>query len=606
MQSLAQLFREKECFGRKMENDENQYLEFIVFNRKQWEPCARYLLPNSCVMDNGSFSLIPSDTWYEIAELLDVNDIRNLRCVSKSLHETFSSNRIWKPLSQTRWFSIDDQPVALLKDVQDFYSYYRQRAIIDAQIQETVNNLAVSDDARQILEQGWDIIKMNYKAVPILNELRLKSNSFPVKYYATELLGSIRRSEVFRVLSELKKSGVVSADSPEELFLQFTYADPSFDDLLPFRRKVIEEVIDRVQTHLLNRNDVSSSYKVLWIRKILLEVIKKPALIEECYGNTVYTEDVSILRIYAGEVNGTNTVMNAIVQKIASYFDVKSTLTKMFLVVEDSSFHTGRSYVLGRRNKASVVSYEHLRRSTGYSVEELNKLLKALTIEDLVFEGLSQKTPAFCAQEHFPHKFRNSKVPFPSTRLQGLFLSYLKGITSELGTESNHTAAFERLCRGDETLNTPFISVMRWFPFDILQIKHHKHFEFWTMEQTKEWLIKDHFVFQDTHHFSPFGEAIEEGHQELQFKIGDVVYHRSGDYAVIKGHNNEVYDLLTHMNSFRSCQESTLTKVNHLNHEIFTALSRVFWIGYYFKDFDDEKCRFIPRKQVIESCPSLK
>lgn len=547
---------------------------------------------------------LSADTWYEVAELLDIKDIFSLRSVNRQLYQVFSSNRIWRSLSQSRWFSIDDQPSVMLKEVQDCCTYYRNRNRNDLKVQKLITKMARSEDPNEIFEIGWSIIRMNYRAVPILNELRQFKSDLSVRYYAFVLLMSIRHSEAFRAIDALKSSSLNTVTSAEEFFFQMSYIDPAFDDLLPFRKSVIEEVIEKVQCHPSYKETSPASFKVLLIRSVFLNVVQKCSIVKgiNCL------EDNSILRVYAGEVDGDGLIFQSIIQKIASYFDIKTVLTKSFFIIEDKTFNTGYSYALLDGDRAKVYSRAHVLRTIRLSSEDLDKFLAPVTLNYLIgFIFDSRHDPLYTMFDAslYDKIYRSSQIgAVPDINL--MFNMYVRGVLQ--GVEFSPFSPVAANCASDQMLSKNFVEIVsRSMPFDLIHTQSHLCFqEFFSIEPVKKAIANDYYKFQGFH-LQP--ETREDSTEVYQ--IGDVIYHeRSAKYGIIFGRKclaggSVYYNTFTDYGDLTIYESNSIRKIKNVSQDIYHFVTREGWIGMFFTHFDKAENKFVPTKHLLKLYPNL-
>lgn len=547
-------------------------------------------------MTTTGFSSLPSDTWYEIAELLDDRDIRGLRAVDRLLYQTFSTDRIWKPITEKWWFSMDDlHPSEDFNLIENYCSYFFKRCFEDSQIKNTVMKIARSDDSREILEQSWDVISMKYKAIPILNRLRLNSTDFLVKYFAGTLLTSIRHSEVYALLNSFHKEPLSPVIDAEEFYLRLNHIDPCFDDLLEFRSKIINEIITKVKEE--PGYDSSPTRTVVLIRQYLLQMLDVSEDVE--LDDQIYPEDYMILRVYACESKGVRSVHNSIVQKIASFFGIKCFITDSFLIVEDPNVQTGYSYIIWDDNVVAVLNHADVV-PPGYTEEQIEELMSPIIKSDFL-EPLFNYEWEFddlYAGDECLTRFHHSKIPVPAGFIK-MFKNYSKW--AELLYPSFATPESLDFFFTHEEPHR-LIRDLDLFPFNAIHTLGND-----SDRITKETLIKNYLSFKD---FAlPITDLyIEKEHGTPQyFTVGDVLYgaNLAGNYAIVLGMDFFVgvsYGVLSLVHSLNpfSPHSSDLEKLQSFDKELFEAFCKSPWIGLYFTGFDENTNSFIPRKRLLE------
>lgn len=554
-------------------------------------------------MDN-----LPEDTLYEIAEFLEVHDIVNLRSVNRHLYSVFTSNRLWKAFSQKRWFSIDDQPSMMLNDVQDCCAYYRNRSRTDLEIHKLINKIAKSDEAKEIFEIGWSIIRMNYRAVPILNQLRKDHSDLSKRFYSFVLLMSIRHSEAYRACKALKDEELESNSTAEEFFFQMSYIDPAFDDLLPLRNKVIEAVIEGVQNHPSYKETSPASYVILLIRSVFLHVVRKSPLIKGMSS----LEDNFILRIYAGEANGQSLVFRSIIQKIASYFGINSKLSQSFMIIEDKTFNSGYSYAILDANRAKVFSHAHIARSLRASVENLEEYMAPITGKVLIDAFLQPfKYPLHNSFNSADYKniYPYSKVGV-TTESIALFDAYVRAASPELFPSlagiSPGTEVYQKVS-GDNLVD----QLTKTMPFDLIHLQSLPYFQNQKkFERIKKDIFEEYYKFEIFFLVSETDNELTADLQKPIFNIGDVVHHqRSGKLSIILGYKRTettvFYNGFTDFGDSRVYEGDTLQKVERVTKNMYDFLTREAWIGLFFTHFDKNSNRFIPTSHLSKLYPVI-
>ncbi|CCH44539.1 Mitochondrial distribution and morphology protein 30 [Wickerhamomyces ciferrii] len=553
---------------------------------------------------------IPLDTWFEVAELLDTQDLINLRIVNKHFHYIFSLNTIWKPLATSRWFKIDDQPREIIKDTKEYFAYYTERNQIDVDISKSMEKIVHSTNSNEIFEIGWSLVNLRYKAIPKLVQLKSFGANLSIKYYSHMILCSIRHGEVIKLLQELGSKYLTPIDGDaEDLLFKLSYIDPAFDRLLPFRQKIIENTIEAVQLHPKLDESTPSSLRILIIRNCLIQCLnfQKDTHPFTPYQQQ-YVEDSFILRVYAGEALGSKIVFESIVQKIAKYFDVESILTESFMIVKDDTFHDGKAYILMTPKKAKVFSHRHIIRTLGLRQSDLEKLLIPLTNKHILnevigteihfglFESEIAKNNSYDEIYNISHSsIRKSHIQFFNHLLHAI-LSNPKFSGDLLSSTITHREIAEQL----------FIeNLTRELPFNCVHFQNGLLNEQFSSQQLKTSIIKNFYKFSHLNIYSE--DSYEKIRTPLKFKIGQIVHHtRTGQIGVIIGHKNEYFTIFNQYGETRVCDKDTLLQMQDITKLDLHILTTELWIGVLFTHFDFEQDRFIPTQHLLNLFPNLR
>lgn len=536
------------------------------------------------------FTLLPDDILYEVAELLDAKDIANLRCVNKRLCQVFSANRVWKPLTKSRWFKIDDIPLTLFENVEDYCEYYRNRNRIDVQIQKTIENMVDGDGIEDILKNGWHIVNLKHDSKPILNELRRKGRDLSVRYYASSLLYTIRLAKLLKYLKELP-----TLNCAEELYFMVSYMDPAFDNLLPYREKIISKTIRVVARQKAFKEDTSNAVKVGLIACVLYGVIKKSPLIKP---NLKGLEDCSILRFYAGESNGTKLMIDAIVQKIASLLGINCSITKFFLKVENNS--DDKCFVSLANNKIRILSYSTILRESRSETDVLNQLLKPIPLTEhlqLFDDPIGQ---SYFSQ--FPLLQRNEVYKYSRQ-----IFNEDNFITIKFFLDQHEARRYPEHHITDLAIGVIFKGFSTLSPF---LLPYSPQIPNSAVERYIENTI-NHFEKLTTYELEPFSSSdMRPNFNTPIFKIGDVIFHETfGEYGIVMGvkpTDKEVFhQVFVDYGKITVFSDQRLEKIDEMNKDIYTLLTKEPLIGLFFSHYDKELKKFIPTKYLAKLFPGF-
>lgn len=554
------------------------------------------------------FLSISADTLYEVAELLDVDDIVNLGKVNKRLRQDLSSNRVWKRLTKKRWFMIDDIPFSSIGDVTDYYAYYRQRALWDCTIRDFLKLVADDDknvDSSKIFDYGWRMLSMRHLAIPMLNEIRRTGKNLTVKYYASSVLTSIRHGELFQTLLEYARNDDAQFSQPstcaEELFFKLSYMDPAFDNILPRRKFVIEKVIEMVPKHPSYSESMPNAKKVLIIAAILYKLVEKPSYFTP---NLKGIEDYSILRVYAGEANGNKLIIESIIQKIASYFDIECSLTETFLTVKDVKGDL--SYLLITEERQREFNHSDLLRAL-YQPDVLENLLQPLSTKSLLRKFFETTELSYCtkfASNGCNDTYRRSRISFHENIFR-IFQQYYRVHSShyQFLKEGNTVNIQDPTVLNEAGLRTMFQLLSVSCPFDVGLIPTSELINSAAIKHYKNYIIENFYTFSNMG-IEPFSsEDLTPELKQPKLKIGEVVYHeRSARYGIIvalKSSGKDVYYMiLTDCARLYVLGEDGLATLEFFPPVLYDLITREPLVGLFFKSLDENSRKFIPTRHL--------
>ncbi|KAH3680914.1 hypothetical protein WICMUC_000057 [Wickerhamomyces mucosus] len=370
----------------------------------------------------------PLFIWESILPNISIKDIITLRSVNKDLYLTLGTNEIWKPIVINNWFNDDyrdDWFLDFQYDIDDFAKYYRNRKRIDISIVKKLKEISRfnnDDDLITILKECWKLSKLSYRALPILYKIITNDNKFEIyleiddeyyltiKYFAGLIYSIIRKGQFFQSLTKYyadadadnnNKQESIDTQDLEQFYLEMSKLDPSYPYLIKYRNKSIKEIISKVLNDSNYHHTKPSTFKI----SLIIKAFNKVIIPSNLFGQNQFemefdnrfepnfencTENYSILRIYSGEISNSNNFLKlAIIQKIAKFFNIKTYLTQLFLIIKDESFNTGESYLsLTSQNGFKIYTYNYILNRMGQTrihdsllmVEKLIKPLDFVTI----------------------------------------------------------------------------------------------------------------------------------------------------------------------------------------------------------------------------------
>lgn len=307
---------------------------------------------------------LPFDALHCITDRLSNRDLLKLRLVNKKTKKTIESLPNWRETSLKRWLVYDDQlqEEQMKQTIVDF-KYFLQRSREDKNVQVKLRKIQTGQlSDKQTLDLIYSFSdKYGTRLTPVLNKLLKRPNpekNLRVGYFAKIILEVARRKSIYRYFDALENNpdGTINQifGSMEQFFFIMSHGDKAFENLLHYRKLIMNNVKERLRYDLAFLK-LNPTKKIVKIHDIFIEEVGK--LNGGKYTHTMYTEDSSILRVYAGENLGFPLIRLAIVEKIAREFGVKCLLLKFtmgemdfihangMMKVKDNSYREGFSYV---------------------------------------------------------------------------------------------------------------------------------------------------------------------------------------------------------------------------------------------------------------------
>jgi hypothetical protein len=406
-----------------------------------------------------------------------------------------------------------------------------------------------------------------------------------MKYLSTNLLNTIRRNQGISYLSK----GFDKSDA-EDFFFKMSYLDPSFDELLPYRTKILDEVSRTVRSGIIDGTFEKSPIAIV---KATVDVLFKVChcdtdheVVQDNFsGNS--TEEYSILRVYSGEVVGSMWIQYSIIQKISSLFGIKSTVSETFLVIEDASFNNGAVLLFLKGDKPQFISMNYL--ESLFLRQESEDTIRYITAETILkvwhhSTSIIEKSQIrYTASDVSLNIYPKSKSPFYSRIVNTLWIIESLKSTSKIGPHN------------PSVLQGIIEEQKRLFPFDSCIIDKENN-------RLHKSLPEDFFDFPHTHRYIPFTRA---NVPEPEFHTGQIVYSRHKFFGVILCPiyeeditSNEAYTVTYKVLTIKITNSiwRSLQPVDEITEESLSFVKSFPLIGKYFDRFDPQSNLFIPNK----------
>lgn len=319
---------------------------------------------------NSILEKLPQEIFDLILKKLDKEDGKALRLTSHILKAMSEYSICWKYWMYNRWFFIEDARFnemrnAELNKIGNYYKYYLQREIEDCQMRFSFEKMASEYDDVSKIQGVWNFVKKfdsELKVIPFLltyeqenlNIYGLKKErheNFVSQLYLIDMLYRTYRSRfLFEIIGDSfsnTKDYLI-----EEAYYQISHFDPAFYKIVSFRDSVHRHVCKSVRNYMSNTISSTKEMRLTNIDIVgfiaqeipkAISVVSKQKLKQPISQPHLITaenpfksiESLSILRYYCGEIINPSIEMKyAVIQKIASFFGIKITFSRIFLLVD--------------------------------------------------------------------------------------------------------------------------------------------------------------------------------------------------------------------------------------------------------------------------------
>lgn len=307
---------------------------------------------------------LPLEIWVKISANLDRTDIFSLALTNHQFHRTMTSDSVWWPKIRKSWYMSDYNPISLvykkkLKSNESCFHYFRRKKNEDkflrSLITDILNYSPFTDTESQTKQKESDIqskillVYQNFdsfvpcllsESLHITSSIYVSSGSTTVGNARFALADDFIRLQKKRntkldriyVASSILEAGKLwkclnfykqlqMGDLPDDLesvFVQLSLLDSRYYELILQRHAVIKSVIYNFNTYNFEEN-TKPAEKILALVTILHRVIetnRRRILRYERNVSKATVEDLSILRYYCGDSEGSPLVKNAVVAKL--------------------------------------------------------------------------------------------------------------------------------------------------------------------------------------------------------------------------------------------------------------------------------------------------
>ncbi|SCW01776.1 LAFE_0E07008g1_1 [Lachancea fermentati] len=563
---------------------------------------------------------LPKEIWIEISKSLEYNDLLRLRLCSKMMNEMVASKAIWRPRCHERWLNqerediLNFEPEAsnLVKQQDDWFYYFRYRNRIDKHVVNTLMSMKDTQDQKLYWDKFNYLFKYGTKVIPLLSRLEVEGYNqgtpFEITYMAHRLLVTMRHKHVFelinRSLDDDSEEWVHYAE--ESIFLPLAALDVCFNRLLPYRKKMIEQIHAQIKKDYEDLTDfltLPSTLRLDKLMKYLFQILAKYQLPHVRQRARYFLDDFMLLRIYAGESKGHPLLLLAIVQSVATRYNIETVLCEEFLIVRDPGLRNGESYVtISQGGKPRIFSRKNLidsmcrifpsREVVLNSV--IPRLLQPLKTNSLLFKVFDEWYP-YCKKsiwKMIPDKTIQALLTYmPHSRypVQVSDYEYIQAYW-KLSQSANHRALWN-------IGKANFLKfVLNQFPHDLVLLKDTKGFEQNFSEDATPVSFDE--IFSEKYLICPgktdmVGQFVSDRRNSQLFIV----------VAVKEAQNATTYfilmDCLGHMNVLLK-DDTEVVEVDTLELETieeFLDLLSLSDLGLFFTRFDHSAGHLVPSKK---------
>lgn len=298
---------------------------------------------------------LPLEIWVKISKHLSKHDVFFLACTNHKFRRLLLSDPIWWPKIRMSSYMCDYDPVTLtykkkLRAGESCFDYFKRKKEDDRFVKILISDIINYDPANEdpdfevSINQRLDMVYTNFDSYvsALLNEsLHLTTSLFRSKdgfvladdFIRLQKKRNLKLSEIY-VASKILECGKAFRcimfykslllnhipDDLETVLLHLSLLDSRYYELIMQRHKVLKATCHYYQSYIFDES-AKPAEKILTLVTILHRVIdarKRRILRYEQNASKTTIEDLSVLRFYCGDGNGTPLLKNAIVQKLAN------------------------------------------------------------------------------------------------------------------------------------------------------------------------------------------------------------------------------------------------------------------------------------------------
>lgn len=297
--------------------------------------------------------ILPQELWIDVFRYLDSSDLFRLRIACKGFNRIVCSATVWKSRCYNRWLdhlSHDPFNEGILSRGNGWFYYYRLRNRIDHSLLKLLRKLAKENDTTEYWNIYKRILRFNPShSIPLLYDtanlgFQSGTEDFDVITSCQHLLTSLRHKHVYDLFSAVERSSQTFVhDAEETFFLPLAAMDPSFDRLLHFRKETFDHIHDLVEDEFISLQEFLKLPTTLRVDKLISYLFEALDLLDR--DRQLFIEDFMLLRIYARETAGHPLLVLAMVQSLASKYNVETILCGSYLIIHDPRVKDRETYL---------------------------------------------------------------------------------------------------------------------------------------------------------------------------------------------------------------------------------------------------------------------
>jgi hypothetical protein len=308
----------------------------------------------------------PLEIWVQISHDISKNDIFALACTNKQMYKFLTSDIVWKYKLKSSWYLSDYNPFTLtakreLLKNESLFEFFKRRKRDDQLVNNLIDKIRnfgksihdekINKQTETSIKSDLDKIYSNFnlyvpcllsKTLHITTKMfrstndcilevdfkalqRRRNNNLAEIYIASSILenGKYYKAALFfkDILESFapKDYGLDLLDVEKSL-LYLSLFDSRYHELILIRHQVIKSTCKCYELEKQDFDETTTEfYKIKRLVKILYHTIhklKRLIMRYQTYSTQTNLEDLSILRFYCGDSNGTPLIRLAVIEKL--------------------------------------------------------------------------------------------------------------------------------------------------------------------------------------------------------------------------------------------------------------------------------------------------
>lgn len=392
------------------------------------------------------FTELPIEVLNRIISNLELKDLLSLTRCNKKLRFDICDNAIWRGIANKLWkdyegndslvdFSGMGFEVIIQKGPRvtiDWYAYCMNRMFFERKVFYELKEILEFQHQPAYWKKMWKYFNVSAFAVkiPLLIDIvdsdlirgigsyrfdRLKllgyaNPSLPMKKIASELLSAFRHKRLFYLTTfYYAGDGLFDYNYPcEHLLLDYSTIDTAYHRLIPYRNMfmvLVDRILNARQKQLNEKFQSLPPLRQIGIlAQTVMGILRNNAT---HYLKKIYTEDLMLLRVYAGETKGFLLIHLAILQRVLNRYGLKSEILQRHLKVDCSADFSDQTQ---KRMIFLSVSEDTLRHKL-FTEEQLKAVVDARHFQHYMQPLSKQDALKWMYNESLLHKESNYKDP---------------------------------------------------------------------------------------------------------------------------------------------------------------------------------------------------